>query len=866
MLDTNTKRRIDTARDILVGKVPDPKSQVEQITIALIYKFMDDMDAEAEELGGKRKFFADGFARYGWTKLMRSGLGGHETLNLYAEAIAKMPENPGIPPLFREIFKNAFLPYRDPETLRAFLKVIDEFEYDHSERLGDAFEYLLSVLGSQGDAGQFRTPRHIIDFIVAIIDPKKDETVLDPACGTAGFLVSTYKHILKANSSPEGIEPNGNKNGAEAALHTSKIPPAKGDLLTPDEKGRLARNFKGYDISPDMVRLSLVNLYLHGFTDPHIYEYDTLTSQDRWNEYADVILANPPFMSPKGGIKPHNRFSVQSKRSEVLFVDYMAEHLTPTGRAGIIVPEGIIFQSQTAYKQLRKMLVEDYLVAVISLPAGVFNPYSGVKTSILILDKALARQSDTIGFFKIANDGFGLGAQRRPIEKNDLPQANAELTEYLHRLRGRESVEEFHPALGLVVPKEKIAANGDYNLSGERYRENGKASTEFPSVALKEITSEIQAGFASGKSSVDIEGVPHVRPMNITTEGRFTFDGMKFITREEYVDRDSYALRIGDVLFNNTNSSELVGKTCMVEVPIDGGYSNHITRLRVIAERCAPRFLALILHAAWQLGRFGALATRWIGQAGINAKSLGEFEIPLPPLEVQKEIVAEIEGYQKVIDGARTVLDNYRPHIPIHPDWPMVPLGEACDIQRGKFAHRPRNEPRFYGGKYPFIQTGDVVRAANGGKITFTQTLNEEGLSVSKLFQPPLVVLTIAANIGDTAVLDFPSCFPDSVVGLIPKQETNACFLELVMRTKKQHLNDIAPQAAQKNINIEILKTVEIPLPPLDIQRAIVAEIEAEQALANANRELITRMEKNVQATLAHIWGEDESAPAEAKA
>src|SRR3970040_2417686 len=194
MLDTDTKRRIDTARDILVGKVPDPKSQVEQITIALIYKFMDDMDAEAEELGGKRKVFPKEFARYGWAKRRRSGLGGHETLNLYAEAIAKMPENPGIPPLFREIFKNAYLPYRDPETLRALLQIIDEFTYDHSERLGDAFEYLLVVLGSQGDPGPFRTPRHIIDFIVAIIDPKKNETVLDPACGTAGLLISFYQH------------------------------------------------------------------------------------------------------------------------------------------------------------------------------------------------------------------------------------------------------------------------------------------------------------------------------------------------------------------------------------------------------------------------------------------------------------------------------------------------------------------------------------------------------------------------------------------------------------------------------------------------------------------------------------------------
>lgn len=245
MLDSPTKRRIDTARDILVGKVPDPKSQVEQITIALIYKFMDDMDAESEEMGGKRKFFTGAFARYGWAKLMHAGLGGHEMLGLYAEGIAKMPENAGIPPLFREIFKNAYLPYRDPETLRAFLKVIDEFTYDHSERLGDAFEYLLSVLGSQGDAGQFRTPRHIIDFMVDIVDPKKNETVLDPACGTAGFLISSWKHIVRANTNAKGQ-----------------------NTLTPDEKARLAQNFTGYDISPDMVRLSIVNMYLHGFADP----------------------------------------------------------------------------------------------------------------------------------------------------------------------------------------------------------------------------------------------------------------------------------------------------------------------------------------------------------------------------------------------------------------------------------------------------------------------------------------------------------------------------------------------------------------------------------------------------------------------
>jgi|GEM_PF-581367 len=406
MLDQTTKRKLDSARQILVGKVPDPKAQVEQITTALIYKFMDDMDKENEEVGLKIQFFVKEWKKYSWTKLLDNRLSGQERLDLYVQAITNMSKNPHIPQLFRDIFKGAFLPYNDPRTLSLFLKEINEFTYEHSENLGNAFEYLLSILGSQGDAGQFRTPRHIIDFIVEVVDPKKNETILDPACGTAGFLISAYKHILKQNppQSPfikgEGV--------------------ARG--LTPDEKLRLMNNLTGYDISPDMVKLALVNMYLHGFPEPKIHEYDALSSEKRWDETFDVILANPPFMTPKGGIVPHKRFSIQANRAEVLFVDYIAEHLSIKGRAGIIVPEGIIFQSANAYKNLRKNLMENWgLYAVVSLPSGVFQPYSGVKTSILLLDKELAKRTDEILFLKVENDGFDLGAQRRKIDKNDLP-------------------------------------------------------------------------------------------------------------------------------------------------------------------------------------------------------------------------------------------------------------------------------------------------------------------------------------------------------------------------------------------------------------------------------------------------------------
>ncbi len=397
MLDQPTKRKIDSARQILVGKVPDPKAQVEQITTALVYKFMDDMDKESEELGGKAKFFTNGFTQFAWTKLLDNKLSGQDRLDLYVQAITGMSKNPHIPQLFRDIFKGAFLPYNDSRTLSLFLKEINEFNYSHSENLGNAFEYLLSILGSQGDAGQFRTPRHIIDFIVEVVDPKKNETILDPACGTAGFLISAYKHILKQNKEKQ---------------------------LTPDEKLRLMNNLAGYDISPDMVKLALVNMYLHGFPEPKIYEYDSLTDEKRWSETFDVILANPPFMTPKGGIVPHSRFQVTANRAEVLFVDYIVEHLNINGRAGIIVPEGIIFQTGKAYEKLRRLLLEKGLWAVISLPVGVFNPYTKTtKTSLLFIDKNIQKLNNTVHFIKASHDGFDLGAERYPISDNDLPEA-----------------------------------------------------------------------------------------------------------------------------------------------------------------------------------------------------------------------------------------------------------------------------------------------------------------------------------------------------------------------------------------------------------------------------------------------------------
>ena len=833
MLDTTTKRRIDTARDILVGKVPDPKSQVEQITIALIYKFMDDMDAESEELGGSRSFFANGFSKYGWAKLMRSGLGGHETLNLYAEAIAKMPENPGVPALFRSIFKNAFLPYRDPETLKRFLKIIDEFEYDHSERLGDAFEYLLSVLGSQGDAGQFRTPRHIIDFMVKVIDPKKHEKILDPACGTAGFLISSFKHILQQNRETQ---------------------------LTPSERETLALNIKGYDISPDMVRLSLVNLYLHGFNDPHIEEYDTLTSQEKWNEYADVILANPPFMSPKGGIKPHTRFTVQSKRSEVLFVDYMAEHLTPIGRAAIIVPEGIIFQSGKAYKELRKMLVENSLVAVISLPAGVFQPYSGVKTSILVLDKSLARQSKSIGFFKVEHDGFALGAQRRPIDKNDLPDVLREINEFMIALQKWHTAEDLSFEMGLAVAKERIAENGEYNLSGERYRENDYRHHAYPLVSLGDTTLfRIESGGTPRSDNEEYWGgnIPWATLVDLPANDFISqiYGTQRTITEKGLKESSAKMIPANSII---VSTRATIGRIAINRVAIatNQGFKNVVIE---DASRAIPEFVALCITRLVPTMKSMATGGTF---AELSKSKFAELQIPLPPLDIQKEIVAEIEGYQKVIDGARAVVDNYKPHIPIEPEWEIVELGELVDPEYGYTASASDE------GNARFVRITDITSkgtlSSDNAKYIPLNTDSES----YRLSKGDILVARTGATYGKTMLFneDYPAIYASYLIRLkFPTDKINPNYYWIFAQSRNywDQANALVTGGGQPQFNGNALKRIKIPLPPLFVQQSIVAEIETEQALVNDNCELIERFEKKIQKTIARVWAQNESSTKE---
>ncbi|NLO10933.1 MAG: N-6 DNA methylase [Candidatus Cloacimonetes bacterium] len=858
MLDTATKKKIDDARDILVGKVPVPSTQVEQITIALIYKFMYDMDNESIELGGNPKYFTGDFAQYAWNRLFDPKLSGEGRVNLYQDALARIPANASIPTLFRDIFKNAFLPYRDPETLRLFLKTIDEFTYEHSEKLGDAFEYLLAVLGSQGDAGQFRTPRHIIDFMVELIDPQKEDSILDPACGTAGFLISAYKHIIKTNSSnydpvkdPHTFDNHGTPLDELISQNGKKY---TGDLLTPDQRAYLHNNIKGYDIAFEMVRLSLVNMYLHGFNTPQIYEYDTLTSTQRWNEYANVILANPPFMTPKGGIRPHQKFSIQAKRSEVLFVDYMLEHLTSNGRAGIIVPEGIIFQNGKAYKELRRLMVEEnYLVGVISLPPGVFNPYSGVKTSILWIDKKLAQKTDKIIFLKINNDGFDLGAQRRPIAANDLPAAFANAMAYKKALL---SGEEYNVPEKDVILAEKamLAEKKDFNLDGERYRPALKSLSHYPVTALGEFciigsgnsAPQEATKFVNGKypffRTADV-GKLHLSDNLISSTDYLNDDGIK----------DMRLFTKGTILFPKSGASTLLNHRALLGV--DGYVSSHLATIKPDPTKAIPKFIYYLLMV------FDAREITYNpSYPSVKISEIAKIKVPLPPLSVQEEIVAELDSYQKIIDGAKQVVDNWKPRIDIDPEW------EQYEIQKIAVINPLKKEVSNLSSELPvsFVPMSDLLT----NRMTFTPLVSRP---IGELLSGSY---TYFKN-NDILLAKVTPCFENGKAGIALDLLNGIGFgsseyyvfrctdkilpqwIYILLVSPYFRIPAIANMTGTgglQRIPKSFINTFRIPVPDLSIQQAIIDRIENEQKLIDTNRQLITLYEQKIKDRVNKLW------------
>jgi type I restriction enzyme M protein len=445
------RQKVDQHMDILyAGGVNNPMDSIEQISYLLFLRLLTERDEQLAQLDKKyKRIFSGKWARFAWGNFVV--LTGDPLFDAVRSAVESLHELPGLSSTGRLLFNRATLKIYDRPALRAVIQGIHEMDlsaHNGDDLKGDMYEYLLSKIAMSGTNGQFRTSRHIIAMIVSLVDPKPGMRICDPACGTAGFLIAAYNHILRN--------------------HTSKGALAKGqaigDLLKqPQWKFLEEHAITGYDNSADMVKISILNLYLHRLEKANIELHNPLTT-GKGGSYPgllfDVILANPPFAGKIQKESILSDINLDTRDTELLFLKWFIDHLNPGGRAGVIVPNGVLFGSNKADRKVRELLLTACdLQAVVNLPSGVFRPYSGVSTAALIFEKGAAKFPGTksVWFYDLTADGFSLDDKRTPIDANDIPVV---INKWPKREEGPNSYR---------VPIEKIREN-DWSLAAGRYK------------------------------------------------------------------------------------------------------------------------------------------------------------------------------------------------------------------------------------------------------------------------------------------------------------------------------------------------------------------------------------------------------------
>ena len=430
------------------GGLSNPMDDIEQISYLLFLRLLTEKDETLATLDKKYvRIFSGKWSRFAWGNFVT--LAGDELFDAVRNAIESFHELPGLTDTGKLLFSRATLKIYDRPTLRAVVQGIQEFdlaEHEGHDLKGDMYEHLLSKLAASGTNGQFRTPRHIIDLIVELVDPKPGQLVCDPACGTAGFLISAFTYILRQNTKAADLK-RGNLDG-------SMLKPGQWKFL--EEQA-----FTGFDNDANMVKIAILNLYLHQLERAKIDHFNPLTTGFGGvypGQRFDVILANPPFAGKvqDESILADLNFRLDTRATELLFLKWFIDHLTTGGRAGVIVPNGVLFGANNAATKLREMLLTECdLQAVIGLPSGVFKPYSGVGTAMLIFQKGAPTNS--VWFYDLTADGFSLDDKRSPIETNDIPDV---LAKWPNREEGVNSYR---------VSLERIKEN-DWSLATGRYK------------------------------------------------------------------------------------------------------------------------------------------------------------------------------------------------------------------------------------------------------------------------------------------------------------------------------------------------------------------------------------------------------------
>ncbi|WP_129642686.1 type I restriction-modification system subunit M [Peristeroidobacter agariperforans] len=483
-LTTQQKGDIDKLwTEFWTGGITNPLTVIEQISFLMFARLLDVMETTGERRAARTKkpfrgrFNGPNDPRR-WKNFKQKDAG--ELLRVVRDEVFPHFRKLNGGTTFAEYMQDAQLMVHKPSLLVSAVNMIDKLPITDGDAKGDLYEYLLSKLTTAGINGQFRTPRHIIRFMVELLEPKPTETIGDPACGTAGFLVGVMQYLLETHTSSKGKLRG--ENGE--AIFT-------GDLLEPYRDHIQNGMFHGFDFDATMLRIASMNLMLHGVDNPDIHYQDTLSNSfpEKFSKQAtgglDVILANPPFKGSldEGDVHPTLTQAVKTKKTELLFLALILRMLKKGGRSATIVPDGVLFGSSKAHAALRELLVKDnQLEAVFALPSGVFKPYAGVSTAILVFTKG--GKTDHVFFYDVDADGYSLDDKRDPVGENDLPDA-------LERWRKRSAKKDIdRTAKHFMVPVEEIERKS-FDLSINRYKEAKHEAVEYD--PPKKIVAKLRA-------------------------------------------------------------------------------------------------------------------------------------------------------------------------------------------------------------------------------------------------------------------------------------------------------------------------------------------------------------------------------------
>jgi type I restriction enzyme M protein len=497
MITGKLKNDIDKLwEEFWTGGITNPLTVIEQISFLMFARLLDVTETRNEKRAERTKkpfnaVFGPRQQHLRWSQFRH--VKAEQMLKVVRDEVFPHFRSLNGSTTFGDYMADAQLMIQKPSLLVSAVNMIDALPITEGDAKGDLYEYLLGKLTTAGINGQFRTPRHIIRFMVEMLDPKPTETVGDPACGTAGFLVGVMLYLLEKYSSPKGIYV---AEGGEKVY--------TGDKLEPYREHIQNEMFHGFDFDSTMLRIASMNLMLHGVDNPDIHYQDTLSNSfpEKFGKQAtgcfDVILANPPFKGSLDAedVHPTLTHKMKTKKTELLFVALILRMLKKGGRSATIVPDGVLFGSSNAHVALREMLVDNnQLEAVISLPSGVFRPYAGVSTAILVFTKG--GQTDYVFFYDVEADGFSLDDKRDPVKENDLADA-------LDHWRKRDAKKDKdRTAKHFMVPVAEIREKS-FDLSINRYKEavHEEVKYESPKVILGKLR-ELEAEIAKDLKALE---------------------------------------------------------------------------------------------------------------------------------------------------------------------------------------------------------------------------------------------------------------------------------------------------------------------------------------------------------------------------